>query len=991
MPPSRSEVSRGGRRPLSNIDENPASYDQDYGASFCSDNSSDGEISHESKPASLTDTDSPGEHTSNGEDSDNEEAFDSTLKHPPTSIALGETEEESDAESSEGGAQVLLKDALSMLMAAIPNDEELAVRIYEMISPMVQQTFLQRSYGGNLDDISALLNQQRSVGTQKDFKHYLRPTKASMMKQSSKVDLPPGHPPKPGSTQPLTPKERLPSSTSPSRPVSRQGSWLGPLSRQVSRARSEAPDTLKRSHSITGRVETRIEKSPYVGRRYTSLASGTSSQDNGRPNSANSLMRKRNSVLPAIKTSEDVAGLTSRVQADTATLEDEFRPQPQPVERCETRIRELTKDIERLKNSEQEAWNMYELKVKQIQREHEDVLRAKEAELIELRGLIRSLQDELVREKEAKNFAEGELAEMKRPMRGTDEPAAMNEDQKMITGQAQRIRDLEQHLVQARASESAVRKEMQEANARAELRTTELEEQLRQSNDSENTLETSLSSVEEARQKLQHDLDITKPAKERLEKEEGELIDHVKWLEQQCAEAQALVDAEKALRETAEEKIKCLERDTKDYQIAISDVEKGVPNSEATNEASDSYAGSIQQLQADIDTIRQTMRGNTRDIEAYRDILDTSDEGESKRIVMIRVSIRKLLDQYMEMLSNVKGLIAPYHKEMQESEKQLRQAEKEREEELEMTDEQHLKWKPLYENEKMRHKRLKATCERLKTKVKELYQTVPELRHENKELRSRLSDCRDHGNLMKEQAQKWQEQALHWETEYTAKEAICEKHRSHLESQLEMQKEEMLKYIKDYHDCMPENDPDWWAMEGLQRKIKDVERQLTDVKDMLARVKGDRETAYRKIETLMDEKKALAEETERLRLGILEEMEAPEGDSGYDSNWKPRKNDKKDTWSQSKEEAAKQRKTMEEFKEKQRIDREEGDTARAQQVMEKVRMWKMGLYYPPRRVDWGETVEKTPWERWEGERWLREAATLEETREAEKVKNAIVL
>lgn len=301
--------------------------------------------------------------------------------------------------------------------------------------------------------------------------------------------------------------------------------------------------------------------------------------------------------------------------------------------------------------------------------------------------------------------------------------------------------------------------------------------------------------------------------------------------------------------------------------------------------------------------------------------------------------------------------------------------EEELEQERMLGEDDYRKWIPLYKAEHKKNARLKTAHAKLRTEAWKLYEGWPKLRRDNKDLSEKLAEFGDDCTRLRAQLAESKKAAAEWQAEYHQAAHMYETQRTKREGHFETQMKEIMgcmrAYQKAYHDRMPERDADWWKVEGLRKKVEAKGEELRNVGDRLETVKLEKQVAYQHIERLKNEKKELVAENERLRQGAP--PSPPPSDNG-NGNAPIGRNSRglatKYRWADSAKAKKRREQIMAGLREKQTLVRKQQEDS--QDLVEGLRRWRMGPYYPPFKNGWEEGMQKTSWVRWEGERYKRE-------------------
>ena len=263
---------------------------------------------------------------------------------------------------------------------------------------------------------------------------------------------------------------------------------------------------------------------------------------------------------------------------------------------------------------------------------------------------------------------------------------------------------------------------------------------------------------------------------------------------------------------------------------------------------------------------------------------------------------------------------------------------------------------------------LKGEYARLYTKANNLFKGWPELRRENSELRHKLTI------LNNESVIRYDEAAKLWETERQSLLNKLSQYSDENDNSAKALREDLVETIKQYKAHMPANDPDRYTIKGLRMKVERLEK-------MFEEVNHERRNAYYRIKILQDENEGLEEKIKELKPNqqpaILGDLPAP--------GTRPRILRSFD----SVEAVAHQKQVIRESREQQKQTRKESKLA--QELIDEARKWKLGSQYA--RLQQGSRVylKQTPWQRWDGDDWLEQAADPEQVEIGERLKKTNVL
>ena len=286
------------------------------------------------------------------------------------------------------------------------------------------------------------------------------------------------------------------------------------------------------------------------------------------------------------------------------------------------------------------------------------------------------------------------------------------------------------------------------------------------------------------------------------------------------------------------------------------------------------------------------------------------------------------------------------------------------------------RWMPILDEQKNAYKKVKEENHKMKENLEDFLSNWMDTEKKNKQLIKDLADFEHRvGDLSAELAE-----TKRWNTEYKDIAKKSEVMMSGYETHLGKQVAEMNETIKGYHDLMPENDPEWWKMEGLRKRVEGLERHVKGLGDRLETVKEERQIAYREIETMMDERKKLLDENEVLRFEVESQSAGSDRRESIGTRYIPfqprTEAEVRGLLYMTPAQLEDRRAEIARFKQKQ---------LRAQQiqsnefkVMERVRAWALGHHYPSKKKAWKATVKKTAWERWDGKTWAETVANEED-------------
>lgn len=118
----------------------------------------------------------------------------------------------------------------------------------------------------------------------------------------------------------------------------------------------------------------------------------------------------------------------------------------------------------------------------------------------------------------------------------------------------------------------------------------------------------------------------------------------------------------------------------------------------------------------------------------------------------------------------------------------------------------------------------------------------------NRELRSDLDKSQNDNTTLREQIVYNEASITHWRSEFNGVQAEREVQVTAFEDTIKQQQNEMLCYIKEYHDKT--RDPEHWKIDGLQKKVKALERELQLMSEKHEQVKREKARADEDIRRL---------------------------------------------------------------------------------------------------------------------------------------------
>ncbi|KAF2031941.1 hypothetical protein EK21DRAFT_87553 [Setomelanomma holmii] len=303
-------------------------------------------------------------------------------------------------------------------------------------------------------------------------------------------------------------------------------------------------------------------------------------------------------------------------------------------------------------------------------------------------------------------------------------------------------------------------------------------------------------------------------------------------------------------------------------------------------------------------------------------------------------------------------------------------------------------WKQAYKDMRQRKEQAEAKYESFKKTAEAMYR--PDLERKNRELQIELNAARDELEKYREKVAEYRGRARGWEEEYKNAELEHEKCTAVFEQTLKEQRDEMLLYIRDYHDKT--QDPEHWEISGLQRRIATLERDLQSTNEHFNTVKSEKARVEDKVEKLQDIKvryERHIEELSRANImgGAMPRFQTPDSDcsdsdtssfsisplSSRDPFTNPKPVKRRGPYiprCPSPKEMKRREGILQDLREAQQQRRE--DEEKKIEIIEKVRKRHMQEMYPPWKEGWKQLIRQGLWKRWDGEEWLMVEASEED-------------
>jgi hypothetical protein len=453
------------------------------------------------------------------------------------------------------------------------------------------------------------------------------------------------------------------------------------------------------------------------------------------------------------------------------------------------------------------------------------------------------------------------------------------------------------------------------------------------------------------------DLAVQLKAKEQAEQNAQSLGRELEKLPKTDVSLLDDLQEEKSKNQEAKSRISILEAEKKDWIETATKLEAKIENLQAMQADHEKFASRIKYLEDDLSSLRGIVADDLKNIDEYHEIF-RSDEDEPPELNALRSGIVDILVDYTERHDNLKE---QKEHELALKEEEIREIEHFHQQEVkhlqnvvkrlvaQLSDQandedpkQKVDWEKMYNERKTAYEKLHRDFQRVKGIA--IHYDGPKLQRQNEELRQRLTALNDKYNLAIEELSHWREKAANWHQEYRTIEERSQQTAQAFEERIKHLNEDMLGYIRDYHDNLPVNNPDWWQVEALQKQVKKLQHNLELRSRETQRMREERDQAIKEFQRLREAN----EEGRSIRFASLLAGTLPKG------KYTPRY--------EMPEEVAERMRLIRELRREQQERRatEEKDEAE----IERVRRYRMGDRYPPELPEWKGVVKQTPRERW---------------------------
>jgi chromosome segregation ATPase len=300
-----------------------------------------------------------------------------------------------------------------------------------------------------------------------------------------------------------------------------------------------------------------------------------------------------------------------------------------------------------------------------------------------------------------------------------------------------------------------------------------------------------------------------------------------------------------------------------------------------------------------------------------------------------------------------------------------------------------------YESERLKRK----GAEQELAKAKKL---LSHIHPENEKLQSDLTNAQEELADLRSKAEKLEQDVKGWKQDSEEKNSQLEERTRAFEASTDQQNQETLRYIKEYHKKT--KDETYWDVQGLQKKLAALDEERIGLKRAFKQAKMDIARLGDYVTRLRKRNKARDAHIGNVQQAFMRGEEFPTLESDDDTSSStsastilslthpldrvnrpphiPRchlptaigaRNAVIATYHQELEELREQELFI--VIVKPPVSTKNKNGIAYNEIMERVREWKMGSSYSPRKLGWGELRRKSPWERWDGETWAKEFAT----------------
>ncbi|KAH7080478.1 hypothetical protein BKA63DRAFT_488233 [Paraphoma chrysanthemicola] len=299
-------------------------------------------------------------------------------------------------------------------------------------------------------------------------------------------------------------------------------------------------------------------------------------------------------------------------------------------------------------------------------------------------------------------------------------------------------------------------------------------------------------------------------------------------------------------------------------------------------------------------------------------------------------------------------------------------------------------WRQLWVDLRKQRNQLKVQLNQSDSLVKE--NNLPDLAKRNRELEVNLTHTRDKARKLSEATKKYKDIARQWADEVISAKSEMERKEAVFGAEVKRLDDEMLGYIKDYYD--KRHEPGDCDSCDLQKRIKELERELAGVNDMSNATKTEKARLEEQIGRVFERNEWLEKEVERLGSAVMmggnvdqfgregmypAHVDSPRssflGDSSESMEWltSPKRAQNHGPFiPRCHLPAAIDARNVETEKLKKEQQQRRDEEEKAIAIMEQLRKWNLNRRNLPDTEDWKKLTKQSAWERWEGDKWLQE-------------------
>ncbi|KAL1791895.1 hypothetical protein ACET3X_009646 [Alternaria dauci] len=303
-------------------------------------------------------------------------------------------------------------------------------------------------------------------------------------------------------------------------------------------------------------------------------------------------------------------------------------------------------------------------------------------------------------------------------------------------------------------------------------------------------------------------------------------------------------------------------------------------------------------------------------------------------------------------------------------------------------------FKDYYQQERQKRKEVELEL----SKAEKL---LSHLHPKNEKLQSDLAKAQEELANLRPKADRLEKVAEGWKEDSEEKKSQLEKRTDAFETSSNQQRQETLKYIRDYYRKI--KDEAYWEVEGLHKKLATEEESRRAIERDFAQAKVENARLADGVTRLRKMNKKRNADIGKIQESIVYGEGFPDlSDEDYSSSSASTSTSSSPTNPLDRVRRrvpiprchlptainARNAKIAAYMQELQNVREQELFNVSAKpstffnhridmgrkDIMEKVREWKMGDSYPPKKPEWGEVRRKSAWERWDGETWAKECA-----------------